>query len=89
MYSSLLATFPFILIARPLDFIFTFASPLVRAFPEQSSCSERVRKRGQEAGKGSDSPSTGRTRKIKFQTPSESISREQYGKDAVVLLELT
>ena len=38
-------------------------------------------------GNGSDSPSTGRTRKIKFQTPSESIDVEQYGQNTVALLD--
>lgn len=36
-----------------------------------------------------DALSTGRTRNIKFQTPSGSISVDQHGKNTVVLLEPT
>lgn len=50
-----------------------------------------LKKTGQEVGAGGreslDSPSTGRTGKIKFQTPSGSVTVDQHGKNTVVLLD--
>lgn len=58
-----------------------FASSLVPAAPEWSCSPRQARKRGQEAGKGLDMEQGKSKEQIKFQTLSECISEEQYGKN--------